>query len=475
MAAARAAEAVGGRAAAPVLVTALAGLAVVLAAPATADMAAHAFRSELWEREGFTIWNAHWYGGHHVPGYSLLFPPLAGWLTPRLAGALAGALAVWAFTRVVAPAAPRWLFAAGVASNVVIGRMPFTLGIACGVVAWWLAGRPRGRAGGAAVGAATTLASPVAGIFLVLAALPDPRRRWLLGVPAAAAGIALGALFPTGGTERFVATAFWPVLALTLGAAALLPGRFRVAALAAAALLVAAFVLPTPMGQNAARLTVLLGPALLALAAPRTRWALAVGLGLLYLQWLPAVRAVSEAAGDPSTAAAYYDEVRGVVDGDRTEVVFTRNHWEAAHLAFDAPLARGWERQLDRRHNALFYEGTLTAERYLAWLRENAVRYVALPAAELDYSAEQEAALLRRGVTGLSEVHRSSRWTVWSVDGVGRDVELLGADAFAAEGDGPTAQRWTRYWDGPVVEGPDGRVIVRGGSGRVVVRARLRR
>jgi hypothetical protein len=186
---------------------------------------------------------------------------------------------------------------------------------------------------------------------------------------------------------------------------------------------------------------------------------LAVGIGLLYLQWLPAVRAVGEAAGDPSTRSAYYEEVRAVVRGERTEVVFTRNHWEAAHLAFDAPLARGWERQLDRRHNALFYEDGLEAPRYVAWLRENAVRFVALPAAELDYSALAEAALLRAGVDGLTEVHTSARWRIWRVEGVERDARIVAADAFEAPA-GPTAQRWTRYWDGPVREGPGGRVVL---------------
>ena len=433
-------------------------------------MAAHTFRSELWEREGFTVWNTHWYGGHHVPGYSLLFPPLGAWLGPRVAGALAAVAAVWAFGRLTASEPARWLFAAGVASNVVVGRMPFTLGVALGVAAWWAAERERRTAAGA-LGAATTLASPVAGIFLVLAALARGRAGWVLAVPAALAGIALGVLFPTGGTERFVASAFWPLAALTAAAAALLRGRARTGALLAAGLLLAAFVVPTPMGQNAMRLPLLLGPALLALAAPRTRVVLAVGLGLLYLQWLPAVRAVGEAHGDPSTQAAYYDEVRAVVRGERTEVVFTRNHWEAAHLAFDAPLARGWERQLDRRYNALFYADGLDARRYLEWLRENAVLYVALPDTELDYSAEAEAALLRAGVPGLELVHASARWRIWRVEGVERDAQIVGADAFAAAA-GPTAQRWTRYWDGPVREGRDGRAVL---TEDAVIRARLGR
>ena len=53
-------------------------------------------------------------------------------------------------------------------------------------------------------------------------------------------------------------------------------------------------------------------------------------------------------------------------------------------MAPSVALARGWERQLDRKANAVFYEGELTAERYHAWLRDTAVSHVALPDAPLD-------------------------------------------------------------------------------------------
>ena len=60
--------------------------------------------------------------------------------------------------------------------------------------------------------------------------------------------------------------------------------------------LVAAFAIPNVFGQNALRLPVLLGPPLLLLApragAPRFAIA-AVLVALVYLQWLPAVRAVA--------------------------------------------------------------------------------------------------------------------------------------------------------------------------------------
>jgi hypothetical protein len=423
-----------------VAATALAGLVCVLAGPATADMAAQTYRTGLWEREGFAVWNAAWYGGHHVPGYSLLFPPLAALLSPPVVGALAAVAACALFVGIARRHAPRpaaaaaaaWLFASGVVCNVVIGRMPFTLGVALGVAAWACAeraGRVRGTAA-AVLAAATTAASPVAGIFLVTAAgalLPASwRRAALLVAPAVAAGFVPLVLFPEGGTERFVASAFWPMLAVCVAAWLLLDRRRRGVRLGAAiylALLVLAFTTPNPLGQNAVRLGVLLGPALLVLAArPRApRPALVVGIvALLYLQWLPAVRAITETRADPSVHAAFYDDAAAYLaprldPGQRVEVVFTRNHWEAAHLAPRVPLARGWERQLDRRFNGLFYEPGLTAARYEAWLRETGVRFVALPAAPLDLSARREGEIVRARPPFLELVRTTPRWQIFEV------------------------------------------------------------
>ena len=176
------------------------------------------------------------------------------------------------------------------------------------------------------------------------------------------------ALFPEGGTDRFAASAFWPMLAISAGGVALIAPRRRtllVAGLLYLAVLVGAFVVPSPFGQNALRLGVLAGPSVLALAHRRRPPVLAlavVGVGLVYLQWLPAVRAVAEAHGDPSTHAAFQDEARDFLErvakpGERVEVPLTLNHWEAADLAQEVPLARGWERQLDRMANPIFYSG----------------------------------------------------------------------------------------------------------------------
>jgi hypothetical protein len=484
----------------PTLAAAALGAAYLLAAPDTADMAAHTYRTWLWHQVGFATWNAQWYGGHHMAGYSLIYPPLAALAGTRLVGVAAAVAAVGVFARLAGPRAATpaagalaaWLFLAGVMSNVVIGRMPFTLGIALAVAAWACA--RRSLWGAAALSLLSVWASPVCGVFLVVAVaavLAGARPRGVaahrradwptalaLGGPAIAGGLAMAGLFPEGGTDHFVAAAFWPMLLVCLAALALVDPRRRIALWAGGlyvAVLVAAFAFPNSLGQNALRPGAILGPALLVLLArpkaPRLAVATVLGI-LLYLQWLPAVRAVEEARGDPSTAAAYHADVLRFLDarakpGERLEVPLTRNHWEASYLARSYPLARGWHRQLDRKVNPLFYSGRpLTAERYEAWLRDNAVRWVALPDAPLDFSAREERRLLLRGLPYLRAVHRSEHWRIWEVRDALPPVSgpatltAAGADGFDLQASRTgyvlVRQHGTPYWR---VEGGDGCVM----------------
>ena len=60
------------------------GVLYLVLEPRPGDLAVHVFRAELFGREGFTIWNGHWYGGHHTPAYSVLSGPLSWLLGPRL-------------------------------------------------------------------------------------------------------------------------------------------------------------------------------------------------------------------------------------------------------------------------------------------------------------------------------------------------------------------------------------------------------
>ena len=146
-------------------------------------MAAHTYRTWLWHQVGFATWNAQWYGGHHMAGYSLLYPPLAALRGTRLVGVVAAVAAVGLFALLARRMAPTpgagalaaWLFLGGVMSNVVIGRMPFTLGIALAVGAWACARRSRVAAARAL--ARQRLGEPGGGRVPVRRGGRDARRR----------------------------------------------------------------------------------------------------------------------------------------------------------------------------------------------------------------------------------------------------------------------------------------------------------
>jgi hypothetical protein len=103
--------------------------------------------------------------------------------------------------------------------------------------------------------------------------------------------------------------------------------------------------------------------------------------------------------------------------GFRVEVTETANHWENYFLPEAGfALARGWYVQLDLADNRALYAPDLNAERYAAWLRARAVRYVVLPHLpdEKTYGG-QEAALLRSGHSGLRAVWRDSRAEIYQL------------------------------------------------------------
>jgi hypothetical protein len=428
---------VPGRLVSPWVVAALGAAVYLLVAPASADLAAQEYRADL----GLVIWNNGWFAGHHTPGYSALFPPLAGALGVRLTGALAAVAAAALFARLArrhwgsrpraAAAASLW-FAAGTIAVLLTGRITFLLGVAIAAGALLALSHDR-RALTLALAALTTLASPVAGLFVALAAAAWAlaQRRHAYGAAVAAAAVAPIAvalvLFPQGGSEPFAASAFWPALAGTLLVAALLPARertLRIAALLYALALVAAFAVATPLGGNASRLGALAaGPVALGALLGRRSPALvgALALALAYWPLYPAVRDVARASGDPSVQAAYHAplvrflQTRPRQGGFRVEIPFTENHWEARYVAPAIALARGWERQLDRRFGRLFYDGGIDAAGYRAWLDERAVAYVAVPDVAFDYAGRDEARLVDAGLPYLHEIWRNAHWRVFAV------------------------------------------------------------
>ncbi len=154
----------------------------MLLAPNSSDLAAAGYRSELFSRDGFTLWDNGWYGGHHLLAYSLLAPALGSLLGTQPLGALATVLAVVLFGALIdgrfSPRATRaatvW-FALGASISLLANRIPFELGVAVGLASLLAAQRARGRrlpgVLALALAVLSALASPVAGAFVGLAAL----------------------------------------------------------------------------------------------------------------------------------------------------------------------------------------------------------------------------------------------------------------------------------------------------------------
>jgi hypothetical protein len=470
---------------APWLIATALALAWLAFAPATPDLAAAVYRAGVFKREGFTLFNANWYGGHHTLAYSVLFPPLGALLGVRVTGALAAVASAVLFDRITRRRfgdRARWgssWFAAGTAADLLIGRMTFAVGVAFGLAAVFALQRGHRRSG-LALGVACTLASPVAGLFLAMAGFThwlSIRRRdhiglWLAAL-AVAPAVALSVLFPEGGSQPFHATTLAAIVVCCGLLLWLLPREertLRTGALVYLASTLLAFAVASPMGDNASRLGVAFaGPLLLCAAlAPgvlqRPRGpVLGVVFGLLLWQWWAPVRETLKGAFDPSAQAAYYQPLVSFVDARaegavRVEVPFTRLHWESVYVARSIPLARGWVTQLDRKYNGLFRVTgkPLSAARYRAWLDREGVRYVALPDVALDPSGRGEARLIRHGVPFLHEVFRDRHWRIYEVrgtpglaDGVG-GVARIAPQSFTLRVQRPgftlVRVRFTPYW-----------------------------
>ena len=267
------------------------GVAVwLLVDPRTPDLAGQVYRANLFREAGFMVYDGSWYGGHDMPGYSLVFPPLAALVGVRAVGAAAVLASVALFERVagmVYGAGARWAavwFAVAALGDVWSGRVTFALGVSVALGAVWAL--MRGHLVVAAMLAGLCAAcSPVAGVLLALAGLTytlasdRPRIGRLrgvlvLGVPPAMVVLALAGLFPEGGWEPYPLYSFLATLAVVVGFLwALPPGRrlLRVGAGVYLVACVACVAVHTPMGANVERYGVLLaGPLLLcALLDPR--------------------------------------------------------------------------------------------------------------------------------------------------------------------------------------------------------------
>jgi len=481
-----------------VALSSLLALLMLIWSPPVGDLAAQVFRTELFQHAGLAIWNGSWYGGHYTLTYSLLFPPLAALLGPQLVGMLAVVASSYLFDRLVRDrwgVEARWAtlwFAAGVVTLLADGQLTFALGVAFGLAALRCLQLERGALTLLAA-AACPLASPVAGAFLagvlVVGAIEPGRRPRLLPLVAGALAlfitVAPNIAFPEAGHFPFVASSYIAIPLWCAGALLLTQGvrdeerqlrRVILGYLLASTLI---WLTPNALGGNAVRLGALFGGPVLAavLLSRRPRpavptWIFAPLLvlaiaGSLYWQLTASVAQIARSVGDPSTTSAYFHpaarwlRAHGAA-GARIEVPPTANHWESAFLAPKFELARGWLRQLDTTRDDLFYgdDGPLTSARYGAWLRANAISYVALPDAPLDYSSQEERRLILSAPSYLDLRFRSQHWRIYAVrdpkplvtplGGAAAETRWIGRQGFALDVERPgeflVRVNFTPYW-----------------------------
>ncbi|MDQ1747493.1 MAG: hypothetical protein QOD07_1756 [Frankiaceae bacterium] len=472
------------------------------------DLPAQNYRVWLLRHHGLVVFDSHWYAGHTLPGYSLLFPPLAAVVGTRLLGALSCVAATAALTRLLRSDRPTghdlalvW-FAVVVTVDLMVGRLPFALGLAAGIGAL-VAAREDRRVWCAVLSVACAGASPLAGAFLLLAAVawwPDAgwRRVWPLGL--AVVGIAAAQVFGEGGTFPFEVPDL--VAMVAIGGFALLLLRSDSALVRRGAVLyalagLALYAVPNPIGGNVERLgAIFAGPVaayeLVHRDRLRRRLLAAGALPMLAWQLAPIPDAVATSYS-PSAHSSYYTGLVHYLDrhGARTqriEVPLTRARWETDYLATAFALARGWERQVDIEHNAVLYRPGLSAADYYDWLHDNAVHWVALPDVALDASETGE----RRLLTGptlpyLALVWRDAHWRLWEVRDatslVSGPAVLTSLDVSAftlratGAGTATVLLRWTRFWqvtsgDACVAPTPDGwTAVTLFGPGNVTVKA----
>jgi hypothetical protein len=441
------------RASAPIWLPAAAALLSGLiwsrySAAVSGDLAAQWAWADFVRRHPGSAYDLAWYGGIHPASYSLLALYLMAFLGVRTVAVIAGTVSAALLGLLVTRAGlrrpmPVVLWGAfALCCNIAAGRVTFAVGCAFGLAAVAVAVRTesagwRRSAAVAVLALLAAAASPVAGLFVEVAAaalLVGGRRRigWALALPLPLVTAATSLLFPFIGVDPISApTAIYS--AGTAAAVALLsPARWRTVRIGAAVYALGAaltLVLPTPVGSNVQRLALIFGSvlvlaALCSGAVTSTRRMVALILVFAATSyWTATANIVGIPKGSPPRlAGALLAELRlRHADAGRIEAVPMLNHWESWALTDAVDLARGWNRQQDVQRNPLFYDGTLDATTYHAWIQHWAVRYVVLPAGEIDKFGRAEAALIRDSPDWLTEVWHDDSWRLFEV----RDADPL--------------------------------------------------
>ncbi|MFD0418955.1 hypothetical protein [Streptomyces sp. NPDC127108] len=404
------------------------------------DLAAQQAWARFASDHGSAAYSLFWYGGMHTANYSLISPYLMAAIGVKTVTVLSGVAGAWLVAVLIERAGvrrPLWpaiLASLAVWCNVASGRTTFALGLAFGLGAVLAVLCVRRLAVAVVCSALATMASPVAGLFLlVVGSGYFFVREWgraaaLLAPPIVVVGLTT-LLFPFKGEHLMWADRIFPPVFFSLVLVVAGPREWRVLRWGAgvyAAGTVLTYLIPSPIGTNVERLAELVAPALLlaALLTPALpvmrRMALVTAL-VLSTAWV--AQKTADDLEVSTVVPAWATDTQAVVrelkrlgaDRGRVEVVPARNHREATALAPYVNMARGWNRQLDIERGRLFYDGSFSATTYRAWLDKWAVGFVVLPSGRPDGPALDEAALVRSGPKWLEPVWKDKHWRIFRV------------------------------------------------------------
>lgn len=449
-----------------------------------------------------------WFGGSLQFGYSLYVPFLAAYVGPQVLGVVAAVMATMLTTAIFVRSGLRHPVLGGVlaaacqVANLTEGRIAFAVGLAFALAAVLpLVDRDGGYRLWSAVAAALAgAANPVAALFLGVVALTvlvhgrvaDAVRVFV------GAGIGLAAvsvLFADGGPFVYAGGDAARAAAVTVLVALVVPrwtSYLWTGAAIGVAMVAAAYVFTTPVGANASRLAMLFAIPVIAAAAEFVWWRTLAAVAAAAVIQTPFVFGTITSAGEPVTRPGYFTPLvdRIAAGGPligRVEIPEVTGHWEAAYVAREYPLARGWLRQVDIElwGDTFYGDDGPTAAAYQAFLQRTATQYVAVPNARLTFYGSREATLIEQKLPYLREIWRNDDWTLYGVAGatpvvsapataVTLDAADIGFTAPAAS-EIRVSARWFRWLtlessDGtaciePTDDSDDATVVVRTGSG----------
>lgn len=463
--------------------------------PFSPDLIAQLSRAAMSRATEGGTWVTSWYGGMTMPSYSVIVPQLLRVTDVWTLGISASLITIAVAAKILEGRARAHLaitmIAIAVLADLASGRTTFAVGAACGTACVLLFLRNR-TYWAALFGVLAWLSSPLAGFFLLMimacAAIQKEHRTSAL-IIAVATGLTGGILALAFPSKGYMSMTLFELL-VVVGASGIIlwarPGKFiSRLAIGMGVLAIALFAVKNPIGINLIRLPLLFAaPAVVTTSSLRPR-KLAVGVAI----WIACAGGSAIAdlydGSHPSSKAKFYAPLLAQLPESgtaqhRIEVIDPATHGPALHIAEHLPLARGWERQSDRFNNPLFFDGTLNEHNYRKWLDDNAVRWVALPDAPLDYSSKDEAKLVQKGLPYLAQVWENDNWKLFEVidplpmaEGVAsvKSVHTGHIELFANAAGGGVIK--ARGYSGlelvNVIGGPDGEVFPDGTSIRYTV------